>query len=273
MNKKILLSLSFVLTISLSLFLLPAQDKGQTPLNKKDTTTPSDNGDTEQDPFDPKIDAPKYISVQTEFIELPTNLVTHLLLNDRTTTSDATPLRITVQELLEKGEARMLDTNLTIARSGDKATSESIEEFIYPTEYSSSPTPIPVDDNSGEKMRSIPTQYAGTPTAFETKNLGSTIEIEPRIGETDRIVDVRFLLQHTWHTGDTIWLESKDELGNISKNSLPNFYKIIVDTSTSFIPGQHVLISVNTPKDAEGKLDPSKKVIVFVKCKIIAVIE
>ena len=49
--------------------------------------------------------------------------------------ADATELRKQVQDMVSKNEAKVLETQITVARSGRKATSESIHEFIYPTEY------------------------------------------------------------------------------------------------------------------------------------------
>ena len=99
----------------------------------------------------------------------------------------------------KKGTDLMTAPSIT-ARSGQKATIEVIREFIYPTEYE----PPELPDQSVTTTGGFGTGFGGggggggiatpaTPTAFETKNLGVTLEIEPTIGENDFVIDLRFL--------------------------------------------------------------------------------
>lgn len=91
----------------------------------------------------------------------------------------------------KKGIDLMTAPSIT-ARSGQKATIEVIREFIYPTEYD--PPELPQSGGNalgGGGGASIATP--ANPTAFETKNTGVTLEIEPTIGENDFVIDLRFL--------------------------------------------------------------------------------
>lgn len=98
----------------------------------------------------------------------------------------------------KKGTDLMTAPSIT-ARSGQKATIEIIREFIYPTEYEPPELPTQVGSDTisgggglGGGVSSFPVTPA-TPTAFETRNTGVTLEIEPTIGENDFMIDLRFV--------------------------------------------------------------------------------
>ena len=99
----------------------------------------------------------------------------------------------------KKGTDLMTAPSVT-AKSGQKATIEIIREFIYPTEYE--PPEIPTSVGGGNQGSGIGGGGGGggtipvtpaTPTAFETRNTGVTLEIEPTIGENDFVIDLRFV--------------------------------------------------------------------------------
>lgn len=191
-------------------------------------------------------------------------------MEDKAETADATALRMKAQELVEKDEAKVIDTQLIIGKSGDKCISESNEEIMYPSEYVRS---IP-DDVTKEDMEKNYALIGGlvSPTAYETKVIGSKLEVEPRLDEDSRLLELRLLSNIDWHTGNREWLETKDELGNTSQVAMPDFYGITIDTAINCISGQYVFFSVVSPKNSEGKLDTEKKVMVFVKCKVLPVV-
>ncbi|QTN30949.1 hypothetical protein HZ994_00935 [Akkermansiaceae bacterium] len=221
------------------------------------------------DPFDPAVDAPKMVRVQMEFIEMAHKDLTRLMMQERSDKADATALRMKLQEMVDGQKASVLDTQIVMARSGQKATVESISEFMYPTEYK--PPALPKSQEGEVKGTDFPA-ISEHPTAFETKNLGSSLEIEPTIGENDEIIDLRFLPELTWHTGETVWQERKDGHGNITKVSMPDFYKLSINTSLTCISGQYVMVGVASPKNGAGKIDLERKVMILVKCDVLSVI-
>lgn len=156
-----------------------------------------------------------------------------------------------------------------MARSGQKSSAESVQEFMYPTEYE--PPTNAKAPNGGNQVPDFPVT-PGNPTAFDIKHVGSTLEIEPTIGEDDKIIDLRFLPELVWHTGDRVWQERKDELGNVSKMSMPDFYKVSINTSMTTISGQYVMLGVVSPKNEAGEVDHERKVMIFVKCKVLSVV-
>lgn len=226
------------------------------------------------DPFDPTVDAPKMLRVQVEFIEMNHKDLTRLMMEDKSETADATALRMKLQAMVDAEKAKILDTQIMVARSGQKGTVESVHEFIYPTEYSQPALPGDIRDKEWEEASRMEATSANLliPTAFETRNVGSTLEIEPTLGSDEKLIDLRFYPNLVWHTGDNVWSEIKDKLGNSTKVSMPDFYKLSINTSITCIDGQYVMVGVVSPKNQAGEADLERKVMIFVKCKVLPVV-
>ncbi len=220
---------------------------------------------------EPEPSPPKLIQVQVEFIEMPHKALTKLLFLAQPKTSDSTPLRKKVQEMVEKDEAQILETQVVVCKNGQKATGESIHEFIYPTEYEPPQLPEKNSESSPGSMPkgSVAPGEIALPTAFDTRNLGSTLEVEAKLTNNDQFVDLRLAPELVWHTGNTVWLESKDTLGNVSNVQMPDIYVIRFNTAINCAAGKYLMTSVLSPKDANGELDPTRKIMVFVKCNIV----
>jgi hypothetical protein len=224
--------------------------------------------DTEESElFDSDQDRPVQAQVQVEFVEMGHEALTKLLFLAKPASSDATKLREQVKDMVSRNEAKVLETQIAIARSGQKATSESIHEFIYPTEYE------PPELTAGNVVPKNPPPWSPgpTPTAFETRNVGSTLEIEPTIGTDNRIIDLRFVPELVWHTGSVTWHEGKDQLGNPFHVRMPDFYTLRLNTALTLVSGQYALAGALSPKDDKGETDMTRKVMVFVKCDVLVV--
>jgi Flp pilus assembly secretin CpaC len=234
----------------------PAEEAGQTGENEDDSG---------QDAFD--ASAPKQVQVQVEFVEISHEALTKLLFMAKPGSANAGKLRQQVQDMVAKNEARVLETQIACARSGQKASAESISETIYPTEYT---PPVLASAESGKNNTGV-TIVHGNPTAFETRNVGSKLEIEPTIGADDVNIDIRFVPELVWNSGNTTWMEHKDEKGNVSKIETPNFYTLRLNTALVCKDGQYTFAGVLSPKDSKGGIDMTRKVMIFIKCDILTV--
>ncbi|MCA1963439.1 MAG: type II and III secretion system protein [Prosthecobacter sp.] len=99
-----------------------------------------------------------------------------------------------------------------ITKSGQPATVEVVREFIYPTEFD--PPQIPTNvggggnnnnnggggGGGGTTIVSIPVTPT-TPTAFETRNVGVTLNVEPVIAEDGRSIDLTLTPEYTEFDG------------------------------------------------------------------------
>ena len=109
--------------------------------------------------------------------------------------------KMMMRGLSQRRGADVMSAPSVTARSGQKAKIEVIREFIYPTEYEPPEIPQSVGAitqqsqdafGGGGGTTFVPITPA-TPTAFETRDTGVILEIEPTIGENDFMIDLRFL--------------------------------------------------------------------------------
>ncbi len=183
-------------------------------------------------------------------------------------------------QLIMRGLAQKKGTDLmtapsVTARSGQKATIEIIREFIYPTEYEPPELPNSVGQTSGNLGLggiggsgggSFPVTPA-TPTAFDTRNTGVTLEIEPTIGENDFVIDLRFVpeiveFEGFINYGSPIQSPGTDALGNpvvsiITENriEMPVFSSRRVNTALTIYDGYTVAVGGLMREDVQNVED------------------
>jgi hypothetical protein len=221
--------------------------------------------------YEPKL---VQVRVQVEYVEMSHEALTKLLFLAKPASSDATNLREQVQEMVAKNEAKVLETQMVVSKSGQKATSGSNHEFIYPTEYE--PPQLAGSFDSSKKTDQPKSNDDApftppTPTAFDTRKLGGSLEIEPTVGEGNRMIDVRLASELVWHMGNTVWHDGKDGFGNPTKIQMPDIFVVRLATSIICINGQYSLAGVLSPKNGQGEVDMTRKLMVFVKCDVLPV--
>jgi general secretion pathway protein D len=174
----------------------------------------------------------------------------------------------------KKGTDLMTAPSVT-ARSGQKATIEIIREFIYPTEYEPPELPNSVGATGGGFFGggvggggggSFPVTPA-TPTSFETRNTGVTLEIEPTIGANDFVIDLRFVpeiveFEGFINYGSPIQSPSTDALGNpvtaiITENriEMPVFSTRRVNSALTIYDGYTVAVGGLMREDVQNVED------------------
>lgn len=215
---------------------------------------------------------PRYIRVQVDYFEMSLETMADLLDDKKATESDEI-LRSHVRLLVKEGKASIVDTQLLIARSGQKATTESIREFIYPTEYEPSEISnvVRVAGDGSKTEGADPTLATGpTPSAFETRNLGSTLEIEPLISADSKYIDLRLAPELVYHNKNITYASWKDKRGTADV-VMPEMYTLRVNTALTTRNGQYALVTAHSPRDKNGHVDYSRKIMVFVRSTIIEV--
>lgn len=228
----------------------------------------AETANPERDPFAEHDTLPKMIRVQVEFIEVSHPQYTELMATPRKTTND-TDLRARLTALAKEGKATVVETLAATGKSGHKATSESIEEVIYATEYE--PPDLPCNGVSGQK--SEPNRYTvngPTPSAWDTRNTGGTLEIEPNIDEDTHFIDIRLVPEIVYHVGNRVWMEWQDAHGK-ANIEMPDFYTVRMNTSLTVVDGQPFLAAALSPKNDKGVCDPTRKLMVFVRADIVTV--
>ncbi len=229
-------------------------------------------GTPEFDPLGQNPAGPQLLRVQAELVEMPHEAMTKLLREPRLGADD-TALRRLVDELIEKGEASVYETMTCMSKSNQKAKSESLEEVIYPTEYE--PAELPGTSEAGhtgtsEKKEVKKNWFRTVATAFETRNTGTNLEIEPTLSENGKAVDLRTVIEVVWRTGEDVYTEIKDNFGDASVK-VPRFYTGRLTTSTTLETGKPQMVGVISPKGKDGAPDTKRKLMVFVRCEVLTV--
>jgi hypothetical protein len=226
----------------------------------------------EFDPLGETVVLPQLVRVQAEFIEVPHEALTKLLLEPRKGADD-TEMRKQVQKMVDEQKATVVETMMCTGRSGERSLAESIKEFIYPTEYEPAEIPNEIHTTAdGDKVKSDGKEYATgpTPTSFETRNLGSTFEIEPTISSDGKIIDLRFAPDIVHHVGNETWAEWKGKHGDASVR-MPSMNSTRVTTAVTLIAGQPLLVAALSPKGEDGFPDFKRKLLIFVRADVLTV--
>lgn len=109
-----------------------------------------------------------------------------------------TQFQAVIRALDQKKGVDLMSAPKVVTKSGHKALVRVVREFPYPTEFNPPEPPPPQQGSSSSTSTTIPfgsiiTQGVvtpTTPTAFETRNLGVTLEVEPVIGPDGYTIDL-----------------------------------------------------------------------------------
>ncbi|MFK5923475.1 MAG: type II and III secretion system protein [Verrucomicrobiota bacterium] len=102
--------------------------------------------------------------------------------------------QMVIRALSQKKGVDLMSAPSIMARSGQRAKIEVIREFIYPTEYDPPEIPNQIGSTGGiggvgGGGGNIPVTPAN-PTAFETRNTGVTLEVDPVLGADEFTIDL-----------------------------------------------------------------------------------
>lgn len=210
------------------------------------------------------LDPPKNLRVCVQFIEMSHPVLTELL-SGKAESGDVVHQK--AMALTKEGKAKLLESCMIMGQSGRKATVESICEEIYPSEYDPPGFGPEIDPRTPPPSPRPPLTW---PIAFETRNTGTTLEIEPTVDETGQLIDLRFIPEIV----DVSRLETikkyTDEWGDASYRQ-PIFETWRSNTDVTLVPGKFELAATITPKPADLVPATLRKILVFVRCDVLPV--
>lgn len=217
----------------------------------------------------------RLIQCQVECIEVSHEDMTRLLFLRNQSLSDATPLRKELHLMIAGKKAKLVDTMILVAVSGQKAASESLMEYLFECEYEydmpHSSKQQRVNRFSGTPdpaMDQLAMMHLQPPVSFEPRYVGGALEIEPLLNPDNNLIDLWFRWEITDHHGEKAWLNYKDRNNNSHKMQKPIFYTKRIYTSISCTPSTYTLVSVVDPQNEKGRRDPSRKWLIFAKCEV-----
>jgi len=175
-------------------------------------------------------------------------------------------VQLIMRGLAQKQGADIMTAPSIVSRSGERAVIEIIREFIYPTEYD--PPELPNNFGGGGNGVGTTTITAfpvtpATPTAFETRNTGVLLEVEPTLGEDGFTIDLQFTPEIVEfdgfiNYGSPIQTTAADALGNpvivtITDNriEMPVFSTRRVNTALTIYDGHTVAVGGLITEDVQ----------------------
>lgn len=186
-----------------------------------------------------------------------------------------------LHEMIAAKKAVLVGWPMVITKSGNRAVSENIDEQRYATEYS--PATVPATDNPSapqanpNKPEAKPAEEAAAPakktaaptketaktaplpdgpvtaTAFETRNTGVTLEIEPVLGPDGHLIDMQLAPQHV----SLVRFEKTTTIaaGKECTVEQPLFHTNKVITNITVRDGQSILLGTFQAGKPEGWME------------------
>ena len=190
--------------------------------------------------------------------------------------------QVVIRALNQKKGVDLLSAPRVTTKSGQRAVIEIVREFRYPTQFE--PPQIPQTFRGGDEGSSILDPLGGivstgrssngtfpvtptTPTAFETRNTGVTLEVEPVVGPDGVTIDLNLVPQVVEfegfiNYGSPIQSTSTNLLGQPVTNIItpniinqPIFSARKVTTSVSVWDGQTVVLGGLMREDVQKTED------------------
>jgi hypothetical protein len=201
------------------------------------------------------------IRVEVQIVTLP-QAKAIALVRDFKDPAKSTGAYAQLQEMLEKDTATLLGWPILTTKDGNRAVCEANDEFRFPTEFDSGGIGFYFDrDGIGmepEKGR-LPKKIKGvdvrvTPTTFETRNLGVSLEVEPSLAVGGKIsLDVLGVRHVRLKSIKKITVETEKHAKVIIEQ--PDFEDFHVTTNLNVSPGEHMLIGTFKATEPAGNLE------------------
>ena len=204
-------------------------------------------------------ETPKHIRVSVQWIEVPHSILTELTSGEK---KSGSVIHDAVIASVKEGKAKILETGILVVRNGQKVTTESIREEIYPTEYNPPGSDGPYSPPVVPRTRGI--------TCFEPRNVGVSIEVEPTLGVGDNLIDLRLAPEVVAPGRLVTWMEHKDQWGDASVR-MPIYEVWTVTTALTLANGKFELASVITPKATQPAPFVLTKILLFVRADVVPV--
>ncbi len=171
--------------------------------------------------FEPMPDDPadSNIFIEMQVVSLPETDALSLIekLNDPAQIEKA---YATIQDLLRSKKAKLIAWPTIITQPGQRAVFEQVDEVRYAGEFSKPLLPkveeekVPADEKSAPeeildtkraatqpKVEVKENDEIATPSAFETRNAGVALEIEPSLDTQTMLIDMKIMQEHDQLTG------------------------------------------------------------------------
>jgi hypothetical protein len=211
-------------------------------------------------------------------------------------------LRQAALEWIRAGRGREVDRISTPTRSGQRQVAEMIAEFRYPMEFSVEGEDTGAQDVASviERLRAQSTRDPKaaeqlmrlehlradpktveeflrwslnrplrvaknpvvTPSAYETRNIGYTLEVESAMAPNG-VVDLQIAVGDVRHCGNAV-AHRREMDGKFEPDmEQPIFATMKTTTNATLIIGQPMLLTIQSPADEQGRPEPQRRIVTF----------
>ena len=172
----------------------------------------------------------------------------------------------TLVNVIKDGRGKLVGSISVSTKSGQRATSESIQEHIYPTEYSpakgrqSDSPPVP----AGLTAVDVPSV-----SSLEMRAVGIRLEVDPVLSADNTLIDLNLAPEAVIHLGDKAILTLPHETGEREVQSMPEFYSMKNTTAVAMRPGGTALCGMNTPPNEDGSPNHELRILCLVTARLV----
>lgn len=216
----------------------------------------------------PSIGKSQQVRVSVQYVELPHADLTSLLADSPGNAA----LHAEAMEMVRGKKARIVETCIGVCQSGGKATIESFREEIYPTEVTPPELPCSIGNSPPVTGLTLPeVNYSPkhrSYTAFETRNIGTMLEMDAHVSEGERLVDLRLVPEFVNRMRLETMTEYKDERGDASIR-MPIYETWRANTQLTLRAGQFSLVSVFSPKRRVPAPFVDSRVLLFARVDVL----
>ena len=195
-------------------------------------------------------DVPLNVQIEMIVVAVPKDIV--LSLSDglkNPETADASYRELT--GMIKAKKAKLLGAPSVTTKPGNRCVIELIKEVRYAIEFDpngggKAPGPQPAEKEAVPAKRlpqEAPPAIGVTPTTFETRNIGITLEVEPILHPGNKVVDLQYAAQHVELIGwDSVEVEENGKV--VQRTPQPRFHTNKVATNVSMPVGKRALAGV-----------------------------
>ncbi|MBN8456710.1 MAG: hypothetical protein J0M04_02625 [Verrucomicrobia bacterium] len=210
----------------------------------------------------PKPPKAKLLQTRVEFIEVSGKTAWEL--SDQAGRISDKDLRQKLLGMVDKGEARMLESAAVTSPNRMRASAHSGREYFHPRSYREPEIPM-----KSVTVAEAPEPNGPIPIEWETSRLGFSVEAEPDQDEVSGWISLGLTLDRLEHPRDQVWYQWRTKAAN-SDVRMPEFETLEMVLSVHLAPGEPLLTGTLTPFDPAGEQDRSRKIFVFARCDVVA---
>lgn len=168
--------------------------------------------------------------------------------------------------LVKEGKGKLVGSISVSTKSGQRATSESTHEHIYPTTY---------EPAKGRQSHSpaVPSEFTAvdlaSPTSFEMRPVGVRLEVDPLLSADHAIIDLNIAPEAVIHLGEKAVMTLPHGTGEKEVQTMPKFYSMKNTTTLAMRPGGTAFCGMHTPPNEDGSPNHELRVLCLVTARLV----